>query len=505
MKLLCGIVLILLLHSSLGEVREWTASALAKTINESEEIRPGYTFIFDELGFLTLIHKSKVNEIIQKISAQREVYTYIFLIGKMDLNSCLGEIELFSDKLREEIKVPSDLDKEKMLLIVIDFEHRLFSIQVGEKENKNMSNKDAANIIHAGTSSFKQYAYSKGVYEIIEELNDFYFSFPTKTFIFLTIVWIIIFALILKVYFNKRKSILKMPYWFFTEEERHKLDIIADFFVKLDTNPNLLDTHCLLCFHPLQKNATEITVSDDTPNDIRNQMITEQQNSNSITVCDFKHALHFECLEKWQKAANSSECPICLQEISKDLIVGKDFYDSKIRERLLSLQYDMIPNIGRFWSISYSDWNDWGIYDFLGCTGKEEIVKKVPELKKIEEERLKRKQEEWERELKRKKKEEEEKIKKEKEIEEMIKEEDEKREKDPNYIPNDDYYHYYYHPRRYHGSLFHFRFGPPPHRPSHSSHYSPSQPSHGPSFSGYSGPKFGGFGGGSSGGASGGW
>ena len=499
MNLLCGIVFILLLSSSLGEVIEWKASDLAKIINESEEIKPGYTFIFDELGFLTLNHRIKVNEIIKKICDQREVYTYIFLIGKMDLNSCLSDIELFSVKLREEIKVPSDLDKEKMLLIVIDFEHRLFSIQVGEKENKNMSNKDAANIIHAGTSSFKQYAYSKGVYEIIEELNDFYFSFPTKTFIFLNIVWTFIFALFFKRYYLDSEDILKMPYWFFTEDERHKLDIIADFFVKIKNNPELLDSHCLLCFHPLQKNTAEITVTDDTPNDIRNQMITEHQNSNSITVCDFQHALHFDCLDKWQKAANSSECPICLQEISKDLVVGKNYFDCTIRERLLSLQYDMIPNIGKLRYIYYSDWNEWTYsYD------NEKIVKKVPELKRIEQERLKKEQEDREKAQQRKKKEEEEAMKKEKEIEEMINREDEKREKDPNYIPISDYYKYYYQPRRYNGSTFHFRFGPPPHHPSHS-HNSPPHSSHGPVFSGYSGPKYGGFGGGRSGGASGGW
>ena len=283
----------------------------------------------------------------KRVSEENNIVLYVLLLNKINLELEQDNLQLYFETLRKEIDLPFDIDKEDIQMMIIAFENKRFSFRIGLNANNLLDNYQAEYIMNTCIPYFQQKQFSEGLHAVFNKLKEFYFPIPIFKFIFVIFIWILIFGLVGFLYFKHKNSIKTWAYWQFTLEERNKLDFITNFFVKVKDNKNLLDTHYLICFKPIhQDNSESIVMKDDTKNDIRNQMISEQQN---ITVCDFKHTLHFECLDKWQKAAKSSECPICLQEISKEIV---DIVD--LKERLLAIQYDLMPKIASFYVI-YDD------------------------------------------------------------------------------------------------------------------------------------------------------
>ena len=397
-----------LVHSSII----WTPDELAKYINENYEL--GATLLFDDKSYITDEHRGKINVMMNRIVNQNDVFVYGIFLDEINLNSY--RIDVFFEKVVEALKVPEYVDKKKLIVVSVAFTNQQFSLRVGEIENKNLNNNDAAKIVNNGLKSFSRLNYSKGVYEIFEALEQFYFSFPTMYFLLLILVWIIIFLIAGLKFRNKYKDIKKLPFFLYTKEERKLYDTYYNFFQALRDNPNMIDTHCLICFKPLQENK-----SKETNNGIQSNLISDK----NITVCDFKHALHYECIQRWQNASQLNDCPICLEEISR-----QDFsnYAVSLKEKILAIQHDFYPDVEKFYNLANNDyWYEW----VNNIIKNERIMYKLPKLREIEEQRNKE-----EEEKKRKREEETKRIMEDiKKREEERKAEEEKRKNDPNYIP----------------------------------------------------------------------
>ena len=390
----------------------WTPEDLAKYINEHYEL--GLTFLFDEQSYITDEHKEKINAIMKRITNQNDVFVYGIVVDELNLNSY--RVDVFFEKFVEKLKVPEYVDKKKLIVVSVAFTNRQFALRVGETENKNLNNYDASKIVNNGIKSFSNQKYSKGVYQIFEALEHFYFSFPTMYFLLLIFVWIIIFLITAYKFSSKYREIKRMTFFLYTKEERKLYDTYYNFFQALRDNPNMIDSHCLICFKPLQVNK-----SKETNNGIKSNLISDK----NITVCDFKHALHYECLQRWQNASQLNDCPICLEEISR-----QDFsnYAVSLKEKILAIQHDFYPDVEKFYNLANNDyWYEWVSYRIKN----EKIMYKLPKVREIEEQRRVEEEE-------RKKKQEEETKRIMEDIkkrEEERKAEEERRKNDPNYIP----------------------------------------------------------------------
>ena len=138
-----------------------------------------------------------------------------------------------------------------------------------------------------------------------------------------------------------------LHYWLFTSDERARLNFIVSFILKLQYNRYILTTHCLICYKPLE-NELNTPLLQENDSEIQTGLIVNTRNENSVNTCDFKHTLHYKCLEKWKKASHIEECPICLQEISSEIKDNEDLI-----ERILAIQYDLFPNIAKLTNFTF--------------------------------------------------------------------------------------------------------------------------------------------------------
>lgn len=367
----------------------WTPNELAKYINENYVL--GSTFLFDENSDIQKYHREKINDIMYMITELNDVFVYGIILGEVNLNNY--DFDVFIEQFIEALTVPDYVDKNKLIVISVAFVNKRFALRVGEIENIHLNNQKAAKILQAGTS-YLRYDRSKGIFKIFLSLRTFYFPSPMLITFPFVLIWFFVFSFVGLWFRLKYRDIIGMPFFLYTKEEREQFEIYSQFFKALRDDPNIIDTHCLICFKPLRENDN----TQETTNGIEYKLISDK----NIIVCDFKHALHYECLQRWQKASKSNECPICLEEISRTDLINDA---TSLKEKLFAIQYDFYPKVETFYHLTNNvHWTKWA----SAYETNENIKYKIPKLKEIKEQRrIEEEEEKRKKEEERRKKEEE--------------------------------------------------------------------------------------------------